>query len=86
MDIPARASEIELLLGDVNPSIIARILETGASIAEVDEALRAAEDEDAFGEEPRAPSTSRVAEVRAILEEVAIDDARQHDEDAVSRP
>ncbi|HVK87393.1 MAG TPA: hypothetical protein VM513_24925 [Kofleriaceae bacterium] len=86
MESPARASEIELLLGDVNPSVIARILETGASIAEVDEALRATEDEDAFGEQPHTPSTSRVAEVRAILEEVAIEDARLVDEDAVTRP
>jgi hypothetical protein len=85
MDRPARASEIELLLGDVNPSVVARILETGASIAEVDEALRSAEDEEAFGEETRPPSTSRVAEVRAILEEIAIDADRQYDEDAVAR-
>ena len=85
MDRPARASEIELLLGDVNPSVVARILETGASLAEVDEALRATEDEEAFGEETHEPSTSRVAEVRAILEELAVEDSRLPDEDAVAR-
>ena len=85
MDRPARASEIELLLGDVNPSVVARILETGASLAEVDEALRSAEDEEGFGEEAHEPSTSRVAEVRAILEELAVEDSRLPDEDAVAR-
>ncbi|HEU0035806.1 MAG TPA: hypothetical protein VFQ53_34575 [Kofleriaceae bacterium] len=67
MHQPAQASEVALLLGDVDPLTIARILEIGPSIDEIDEALRAREDELAA---QREPSTARVAEVRAVLDEL----------------
>jgi hypothetical protein len=60
--------ELTGLLGDVDGAVCAQILDTGASFEEVAEAVSAIEDEDRFGELRHLPSTSRVAEVRAILE------------------
>lgn len=69
---PATAAEINRVLGDVDPLIVERILETGASADEVGEALRESQDERGFGEEPHAPSSSRVAEVRAVLDDLDV--------------
>lgn len=55
------------LLGDVDPLIAEKIAGTGASPGEIAEALRAVEDERGFGEESHAPSSARVAEIRAMF-------------------
>ncbi len=69
---PATAADINRVLGDVDPLIAERILETGASADEIDEALRESLDERGFGEQARAPSSSRVAEVRALLDDLEV--------------
>jgi len=66
----ATHTQIVELLGDVDELYIRRIEDTGASIDEIGEALGDLEDEERLGESPRAPSTGRVAEVRAILTEL----------------
>jgi len=65
----ATYQQIVELLGDVDPLFVNRIEATGASIDEVNEALAQVEG-DQFGEERCADSSPRVAEVRAILEEI----------------
>jgi hypothetical protein len=52
--------------------ILERILLTGATPDEIGEALLVVEDERGFGETPHAPSSPRVAEVRALLHEMAV--------------
>lgn len=72
----ATASDVNRLLGDdVEPLVLERILETGASPDEIGEALRYVEDERGFGEEPHQPSSSRVAEVCAVLQEMSVLDS-----------
>src|SRR5688500_18543077 len=68
----ATASEVHRLLGDADPLIVERIVATGATADEIGEALRGVEDEQGFGEEPHAPSSPRVAEVRALLYELNV--------------
>jgi len=69
----ATANDVNRLLGDVDPLIVERILATGASLDEIDEALRVVEQERGFGEEEsRIPSSPKVAEVRAVLEELNV--------------
>lgn len=70
MSLPARSEEVSALLGEVDPLIIERVLETGASIDEISEGLRLAAD----GDDPTMPSTSAVVEVRGILYELFDDD------------
>jgi hypothetical protein len=67
---PATAADVSRMLGDVDPLILERILSTGASVDEIDEALREAEDEGGFGEEHHAASSPRVLAVRAVLDEL----------------
>jgi hypothetical protein len=69
---PATASDVSRLLGEVDPLILERILSTGATPDEIGEAVRVVEDEHGFGEQPHMPSSPRVAEVRAVLEELAV--------------
>ncbi len=72
------AQEVSAFLGEVDPLIIERVVETGASMDEIAEALSHLSDEPL---EARAmPSSSRVVEVRAILAEL-LDDT--DDEDGV---
>ena len=71
----ATASDVNRLLGDVDPHVLERILETGATPDEIGEALLVLEDERGFGEEPRPPSSARVAEIRALLQELAVLDS-----------
>jgi hypothetical protein len=79
---PATANDVSRLLGDVNPIALERILETGATPDEIAEALRVVEDERGFGEETHEPSSSRVAEVRAVLHEMSmLDSDIEPDED-----
>ena len=77
---PATAADVNRVLGDVDPLIVERILETGASADEIGEALRETMDERGFGEEAREPSSSRVAEVRAVLYELDVLDEPDDDE------
>ena len=67
----ATEGDVKRLLGEVDPLTTARILAIAPSVDELDEAIREAEDEAGFGEEPRTPSSARVANVRAILAEIA---------------
>ena len=78
---PATAVDVSRLLGDIDPLVMERILDTGASPEEIDEALRETEDEQGFGEEPRAPSSPRVVEVRAVLDELVFTRDLEDDED-----
>ncbi|MBX3159012.1 MAG: hypothetical protein KF773_23800 [Deltaproteobacteria bacterium] len=65
---------VELL---VDPLVVERILELGASVDEISEAIDVASD--APLADP-APSNRRVAEVRAILADVLDEDALSDDE------
>jgi len=65
----ASYQQIVELLGDVDPLFVNRIEGTGASVDEVNEALGQVENEE-LGQERAADSSPRVAEVRAILEEI----------------
>lgn len=73
----ATADQVAGLLGEVDAITMERILAIGASLAEVHEALEIAQDEQGFGDERHPPSTPRVAEVRAVIDELADDDAEQ---------
>jgi DNA-binding transcriptional MerR regulator len=65
----ASYEQIVEVLGDVDPLFVKRVEETGASLDEIGEALGDLGDERAGGER-RIASSPRVAEVRAILEEL----------------
>jgi len=78
-DHPASASEILGLLGELEPLTLEKLLATRATIGEVAEAVSAIEDEDAFGEIHHAPSTSREAEVRAILEQLLFENLEERE-------
>jgi len=67
-----RRTGFSRLLGEVDPLVVERILSTGATADEIVEALRTVEDERGFGEQPHDPSTPAVAEVRAVLQDLAI--------------
>ena len=81
MKNPASANDVRGLLGDVDPLAVERILSTGATSDEVVEALRGVEDERGFGEESHEPSSSAVAEVRAVLHDLSILDDDTDEED-----
>jgi hypoxanthine phosphoribosyltransferase len=72
--LPATSAEIIHLIGEVDALVIDNILDTRASFAEVAEALASIEDEEAYGDLRHLPSSPRVAEVRAILEDVVLDE------------
>ena len=63
----ATAADVTRLLGEVQPLAVARILAIAPTRDELDEAVRELEDELGFGEEPRTPSSARVACVRAVI-------------------
>lgn len=69
MQSTATATELEQLLGEVDPLVIQRILALRATVDEVDEALADLQDERDAGIR-HTPSSPRVAEVREILEPV----------------
>ena len=68
----ASYQQIVELLGEVDPLFVKRIEDTGASVDEIGEALSDVESE-RFGAERRPVSSPRVAEVRAILDELMDD-------------
>jgi phosphoglycolate phosphatase-like HAD superfamily hydrolase len=74
MTAPATSAELEALIGEADPLIIERILETGATTEEVTEALADLEDE-RQGAERREVTSPRVATVREILDELLDEDA-----------
>ena len=77
----ATARDVSRLLGDIDPIVLERILATGATPDEINEALRSVEEERGFGEEPHQPSSPKVAEIRAIMYETAVLDDGLYDED-----
>ena len=71
----ATPEEITALLGEhVDESIAERIAATGASIDEIGEAIDDLDYERSYGE-PRESSSSRIEEVRTILEELSAKEA-----------
>lgn len=75
----ATHAQIVELLGDVDDLFVKRIADTGASLDEIGEALGDVQSEDVLGEPPHVASSPRVAEVRAILEDLM--DAEDDDRD-----
>ena len=68
--VPASANEVQALLGEIDPMVVARVLATNATVDEIAEAVRGNED---GGELSFLPaSSSRVAEVRSILDEADV--------------
>ena len=76
----ATHAQIVELLGDVDDLFVKRIADTGASLDELGEALGDVQSEDVIGEPPHVASSPRVAEVRAILEELMDTDADDLDQ------
>ncbi len=72
--IIATAANVTELLGEIDALTMEKLLATGASKEEIAEAVNEIEDEDAFGEAHRPPSSPKVAEVRSILEETVFED------------
>lgn len=66
----ATHAQIVELLGDVDDLFVKRIEDTGASLDEIGEALDEVQSEDVLGEPSHTASSPRVAQVRAILEEL----------------
>ncbi len=64
----ASAAEITAILGPVDEVVLADILRTGASAAEVQEAFSRLEGDEALGPVARRGASARVVEVMAILE------------------
>lgn len=60
--------EVADLLGDVNDDVAARIARTGASIDEIGAAIDDLDHERRLGER-RVPASTKIAEIRGILEE-----------------
>jgi hypothetical protein len=67
----ATATDVNRLLGDVDPLVNARILAIAPSVDELEEAVHLVDEEAGFGEEPQSPSTARVGGIREILTELA---------------
>ena len=76
---PATAADLTAVLGELEPLTIEKLLVTGATVDEVTAAVAALEDEGGFGESRHEPSSTREAEVRAILEELAVEDAEERE-------
>ncbi len=68
-------------MGELEPLAIEQLLVTGATLDEVTAAVAAIEDEDTFGESRHEPPSAREAEVRAILEQLVLEDAEQRDDE-----
>lgn len=64
LDTQARSEEVRAILDGAADDIIDRVIETGASVAEITEAMHLLADQVAADE---FPSTSHVEEVREIL-------------------
>jgi len=86
MTTPATAAEVTGILGEVDPVVLERILEISASFDEVAEALSALEDEDTFGEVSHLPSSQKVEAVRAVLQELVLEDTGADDREREELP
>ena len=69
----ATREDVQAILGDLDDLVIERIVESGATSAEIAEALAGVEEAQRVGEQPM-PSSAKVVEVRAILQDLATDD------------
>lgn len=67
--MPANAADVQRVIGEIDAVICERILAIGASADEIAEAVRELEDERGFGEMHHVPSSQRVTEVVAILDD-----------------
>ena len=81
----ATANDVSQLLGDIDPIVLERILAIGATSDEIAEALLVVEQERGFGEQRHVPSTPKVVEVRAVLDECAVLDEGVEDEEVGER-
>jgi hypothetical protein len=70
----ATFDEVVEILGDVDDEYIERIIDTGASVEQIGEALSDLEDELRFAEERRTETSPQAAAVRVILEELLDED------------
>ena len=70
----ATRADVIRRLGEVDPLTIARILAIAPTVDELGQAVDLTEDALGFGEEPRTPSSARVANVRAVINDVVSDD------------
>ena len=68
----ATYQEIQELIGDVDELLVERLVMTGASRDEINEALCSLQDEQRFGD-PHPATSPRVTEARVILEELLDD-------------
>jgi hypothetical protein len=57
--LPASAEDLRHLLGHPDDLVIKRVLESGASVDEVEEAICMVEDEHGWGEQHHAASNAR---------------------------
>lgn len=73
MTTPATYVEVSALLGEVDDEVVARIVAIGATAQEVAEALASTEEERGFAEFSPTPSSPRVTEIRAILDDHVFD-------------
>lgn len=67
----ATEGDVRRMLGEIDPLTTSRILAIAPSVDELDEAIRQEEDAAGFAEEERTPSSERVANIRAVLAELA---------------
>jgi hypothetical protein len=65
-----RREEVSALLGDVDADVAERIAGTGATLDELGAAIDDLDHERRFGER-RLPATTKIAELRGILEELS---------------
>jgi hypothetical protein len=65
---PASREEVAAVLGEVDDSYVDRVLDTGASLEEIGEAIDDLEGR--FAESRHVPSSAAVARVREILREL----------------
>ena len=70
----ATREDVQSILGELDDLIIERIVETGASSEEIAEALASLDDAQRSGDQPHVPTSGKVVEVRAILQDLAADD------------
>lgn len=78
---PATHDEIVELLGEVDQLLVDRLLDSSATVAELEEAIELAFAEQQRGEQP-FPSSGRVASVREILAEMIPENAKDGRADA----
>lgn len=76
---PATADEIVGLLGELEPPTLGALLASGATILEIAAAANVIADEYGFGEIRHAPVSARDAELRAILEDMLIEDVDERE-------